>query len=207
MASRAGRNRVHSHRRRGITASETVVVAVGVGVLLVVVALGMEGIRTDLKREQAVMLMATLDRALLAYGQSTGSWPMSDDPAAAGLPAGQVAAGGTRIEADPALVERMLQQMAGVAASRKVLDSLPEVLRVSPELAADSSGPLWGSVQDPWGRRLHCFTASSPLATHRKAVAANRNRPIFISAGPDGRFGFHDVTAASDNIRSDEIAR
>ncbi|HOQ87252.1 MAG TPA: hypothetical protein PLQ89_16180, partial [Phycisphaerae bacterium] len=109
-------------------------------------------------------------------------------------------------EADPAAVDRMLALMAGVPAARARLETLPAVLRVAPAESARSAG-AWGSIRDPWGRPLHCLTASSPLAVHRKAVAANQGRPIFISAGPDGRFGFQDVSAASDNIRSDEIGQ
>jgi hypothetical protein len=111
-----------------------------------------------------------------------------------------------RYEADPAAVDRTLVSLAQVPGARAHLEKLPPVLRVKPNGSADSAG-AWGSIRDPWGRPLHCFTASSPLAVHRKSVAANQGRPIFISAGPDGRFGFNDVSAASDNIRSDEIGR
>ena len=32
------------------------------------------------------------------------------------------------------------------------------------------------------------------------AVAANGGRPMFVSAGPDGRFGHRDPASAADNI-------
>lgn len=170
------------------------------GVLLVVFGLGMEGIRTELKRDQAVELMRTLDRALLAYYQKTGSWPVE-----VGSPDDQaIRADLSHLEADSAGADRTLELMAGLPASRAVLEALPEVLRVRPEHGVLYTSP-WGTIQDPWGRRLHCLTSTSPLPAHRKAVAANQNRPVFISPGPDGRFGFSDVAAASDNIRSDEV--
>ncbi|HOA72743.1 MAG TPA: hypothetical protein PL151_11195 [Phycisphaerae bacterium] len=196
-------------RRRGITLSETLVTAAALAVVLAALGLGTEGIRNDLKRQQAVAMMEILDQALVAYHAQTGAWPVDADSGARPAAAADEDADSPspeRYEADPAAVDRMLALMAGVPAARARLETLPAVLRVAPAESARSAG-AWGSIRDPWGRPLHCLTASSPLAVHRKAVAANQGRPIFISAGPDGRFGFQDVSAASDNIRSDEIGQ
>jgi hypothetical protein len=199
----AGRAKTQNRYRRGVTLSETLVTAATIAVILIVIGLGLEGIRTELKRDQAVELMRTLDQALLAYQQATRHWPVD-----VGMPAETlvVRADSTELQPDPAGTDRVIEAMAGVTASRTVLESLPAALRMQPPQGVVSTPADWGSVQDPWGRRLHCLTSASPLPAHRKAVAANRNRPIFISAGPDGRFGFADVAAASDNIRSDEIS-
>ncbi len=204
-----------------MTFSETLVTGATVGVLLVVAARGMDGIRTELKRRQTVELLDTLDRALAAYHQATGQWPTDDLPTPArqdaAEPAPPVSLGGrsTLFSEPPASdpraengsTDRILAAVIGVPAARTVLETLPEVLRTSASGGAGlaTAPAAWGSVRDSWGRSLACLTAANPSAIHRKAVAANQNRPIFVSAGPDGRFGLQDVSAASDNLRSDEL--
>ncbi|MBI4580862.1 MAG: hypothetical protein HY718_14230 [Planctomycetes bacterium] len=213
--------------RRAVTLSETLVAGALVGLLVVVVAIGMDAMRTELKRRQAIALLAALDEALTAYHQATAQWPPDHAlPPTPGRP-------GPAIDPDDdGSGDRIIVVLAAVAESRAVLQRVPNILRLPGEGGGSSTeagrdarppnlrvpgegggsatrpgGANWGTVVDPWGRRLRCLTATSPSATHRKAVAANRNRPIFISAGPDGRFGFTDVSAASDNLRSDEPSR
>lgn len=187
---------------RGVTLSETLVVVSAVAVLLTLLSLGMGGIRTELKREQAIALMRTLDSALGAYHEALGEWPADLNPNPSALEYGARPA--SRKD-DDASGQRVIDLMAHTPASRVVLETLPDILREKTDRATPSAGEWNTSVRDPWGNPLRCLTSRSPLIPHRMAVAANRNRPIFISAGPDGRFGFSDVSAASDNIRSDEI--
>jgi hypothetical protein len=47
---------------------------------------------------------------------------------------------------------------------------------------------------------LKCATSASPQESERQLVAANGGRPVFISAGPDRRFGETDPSAAADDI-------
>ena len=95
--------------------------------------------------------------------------------------------------------------LAAEPASRAILDKTRPVLRVIPvaDIADGVSELPWGTVQDAWGRPLRCLTAASKSPLDREAVAVNGGRPIFISAGPDGRFGTRDIAAAADNLRSD----
>lgn len=183
--------------RRAVTLSETLVALAAVGLAILVLALGTDGVRTELKRKQCAELAQSLHRALLAYHQSTGGWPAgSQRPAESSadpLTAGGVESG-----------TRVLGELARLGVSRTVLAALPEALRADAGGAAGEPELKWASVVDPWGNPLICLTSTSPLAAQRKAVAANRGCPIFISAGPDGRFGLNDPSAASDNIRSDE---
>ncbi len=193
-----------AHNRRGVTLSETLVTAAVVGVLLVLVGLGVDGIRNELKRKQTVALLDTLDRAIVAYHQSAGNWPaeasesvsLQREPADADDPD------------ENASGDRIVAILAEVPAAHTILQTIPEVLRVPADQSEQpTTRPALGLIRDPWGHRLCCLTAFSPSPSQRKAVAANGNRPVFISAGPDGRLGFLNVSAASDNLRSDELQK
>jgi len=190
------------HSRRAVTLSETLVAGIVVGVVLVVISLGMDGIRTELKRHQAVAMLEVLDRALLAYHQKTGHWPADPGPAAGALHPRERSAAASGLDASG---DRVIALLDEVRESKVIIRELPEILRVSPgaEEGPETAGPTL--VRDPWGRALACLTSASPSPGHRKAVAANQERPVFVSAGADGRFGFTEVSAASDNIRSDEL--
>ncbi len=189
-----------------MTLSEIVITAAICAMVLFVMTLGMDGIRTELKRRQTLDLLDTLDRALVAYHGATGSWPV--DLAQANEPPASAdqSLSSAMYEAS---CRRVIAILAGVPASRTVLQTIPPVLRVQTTGSQPTTSPDadWGNLQDSWGHPLNCLTALSPLAVHRKAVAANENRPIFVSAGPDGHFGFIDAAAASDNLRSDEPSR
>jgi type II secretory pathway pseudopilin PulG len=190
----------HAFARRGITLSETLVVAIATGVLITLVMLGMDGIRTELKRQQTMALLETLDQALLAYYQGTGSWPADPGPFARSYP-------DVLRQPDPdsdGSGDRVINLLAAVPACRVVLATIPEILRPAPEGETREIRSGSVTVVDAWGRSLSCLTAASSSPMHRKAVAANENRPVFISPGPDGRLGFTDVATASDNVRSDE---
>lgn len=189
-------------RRRGITFTETLITAALLGLVLVVVALGIHTVQGDLKRQQVWDLLATLDNSLTAYHEATGTWPFAsarrpDDPDANRLP----------INDDPAEISRrVIAALADVPASREILDTIPEILRVPPEREEAVAGQ-WGTVRDAWGRPLHCLTARSRAPLDWQAVAANRGKPIFISAGLDGRFDSRDSVAEADNLRSDQMPR
>jgi len=181
--------------QRAMTLAETLVAAAVIGVVLAVIALGVATVRSDLKHGQAEQLLATLDEALSAYHQATGSWPV--DPGA------EDEERESAEQEDSA--DRVIAALAAEPASRAILDRTRPVLRVKPitDMSAATSESSWGTVQDAWGRRLRCLTAASESPIDREAVAVNGGRPIFVSAGPDGQFGTHDIAAAADNLRSD----
>lgn len=203
--------------RRAMTLIEVLIAAILCGMVLFVLMLGMDGIRSELKRRHTLGLLGTLDRALMAYHRATGIWPV--DP---GLPVPAKARthAASPIADDIETGHRMVMVLAGEPASRSVLETIPPVLRVEAGPAdrgdttggnsfrappTPSPGSDWGRVQDSWGRPLRCLTSASPSSGDRKAVAANENRPIFISAGPNGDFGIDDPAAKADNLRSDEL--
>jgi len=201
--------------RVAMTLPETLVAGAIVGLVLIAVALGVATVRTDLKRLQVQELLAVLDEALCAYQAATGQWPAGSPAAAHGeSPDGEKAPVPPRITAGPqaadsggASADQVVAALAAVPASRTVVERIPAVLRVPPqgEVASPNKAD-WGTVQDAWGRRLECLTATSRSAIARQAVAANHDKPIFISAGVDGRFG-RDTYDDADNLRSDELPR
>ena len=178
-----------------MTLVETLIAAAVIGVVLAVVTLGMATVRSDLKHNQVGQLLAILDDALSAYHQATGKWPTEP---------GAENEGRASAEHDGS-ADRVIAVLAAEPASRAILDKTRPVLRVIPvaDIADGASELPWGTVQDAWGRPLRCLTAASKSPLDREAVAVNGGRPIFISAGPDGRFGTRDIAAAADNLRSD----
>ena len=181
--------------RRAPTLTETLILAVVIGLGLLAIALGIDTVRQDLKRRQAERVLATLDRALVAYHHAAGRWP-TDSP-------GEAQRGASSDEGDGS-GDRVVAALAGVPESRHVLEGIPPAFLVA--VPVDGPAPAsrpWGMVQDAWGQPLRCLTAGSSSPADQEAVAANGGKPIFISAGPDECFGFHDVPAAADNIRSD----
>jgi len=179
--------------RRAPTLTETLVLAVVIGLGLLAIALGIDAVRQDIKRRQTADLLATLDRALEAYHRAVGCWPV--DPAHSQQQAPSAENDGSG--------DRLIAVMAGVPEARRLFDRIPPGFRVQlPAPAAPASQP-WGTVQDAWGQRLGSMTAGSPSPADQEAVAANGGKPVFTSAGPDERFGQEDVPAAADNLRSD----
>lgn len=247
------------HARGGFTLSETLVTAVVAALVIGVLALAMDGLRNELKRQQADELLRTLERAMAAYHEATRAWPTDSGATGRGVP--EVVDSGDEPRPSPpgalgdplrlptpadaatdaateATAERSSEPQVGpgragdgsadrivallqqVVASRAVLEEVPAILWAKRDdgtasqpghggatLQPAAEGGAENHIQDPWGTTLVCITATSPSATHRKAVAANGGRPIFIIAGPDRQFGFADVAAASDNLRSDELGR
>lgn len=161
--------------------------------------LGTAQVREELKREQTWSLLAMLDEALDVYHAHAGRWPVEApttppdvDRSADALQAG--ARGTAFVAVDLEAARDVLEALAAEPASRRVLDRVPPVLT-----AHRPNESAWG-VHDGWGRPLACLTPRSPNAAHRLAVEANGGKPIFLSAGPDGRFGHGDPTAAADNL-------
>ncbi len=202
-----------------MTAPEVLIVGAVLAIVLLLAALAVANIRDELKRFQATELLVTLDRALAAYREQAGAWPDLPSAATAAavrpLPTGDAPAHGDASSAGPmerdaviydGSADAIIAALAAKPASHQILDEITPPLRMQ----RDASGqeiPGWGTVQDPWGHRLRCLTASSPSAVERQAVAANGDRPIFISAGPNGRFHTAAGTEVADDLRSDELPR
>ncbi len=187
--------------RRAMTLPETLIAALVLGLVLFVAALAIEGVRGELKRRQAMGLLASLDEALTAYRAATDSWPVLTPGS---VPVQPISPAPPVDDRQDMSGDQVIAQLAGVPESRRVLEAVPEVLRVASD---DEASAALGTIQDPWGNRLRCLTAAGPLPVDIKAVAANGGRPIFVSAGPDRRFGLMDIAHASDNVRSDELPR
>jgi type II secretory pathway pseudopilin PulG len=209
--------------QNAMTLPETLIAATVVGLALIAVALGLSTMRTDLRRSRTVELLVMLDQALAMYQHETGQWPVIQTPSGGRESTRADLQNATDQRPDSDGVENLPSEreesgnsvialLAEASASREALQRVPEVMR-SP-VAADSrltpstlpSALSW-TVHDAWGRPLRCLTAASPTPLDREAVAANRGRPIFISAGEDGDFGLRDRSAAADNIRSDELRK
>lgn len=180
--------------QRGMTLTETFIVGFVVAGLVSVLGLVAAHIREELKNRRAAELMAILNEALVSYHKSTGAWPADQSPRK-----GQTA---SNIE-DDGSGDRIINILAELPESRTVLERIPPPMRIAPSTDADQGASAWGTVEDPWGRRLRCLTATNESVLDREAVAANGGCPIFISAGGDGDFGLNDLAASADNLRSD----
>lgn len=183
-----------TRQSRAMTLSETLIAAAGLGLLLVVAALGISRIRSDLKHQQVQELLSALDDALFAYHDATGEWPTE---AGAGQGDRSPWSGDAARDHGLRAAEKVIQALTTLPASRSVLERVPGVLRIGEQDAGDGR---WESVQDSWGHPLHCLTAASPSESDRQLVEANGGRPVFVSAGPDGRFGTDDPAARADNV-------
>jgi hypothetical protein len=182
-----------------------------VAIGLVVVALGMSWIRGELKRHQTWVLLERLDEALDAYHATVGHWPGDDgvtetrpaEPPVSteGQPPWVTTAGDSHGVGLDAVSDEVVAALAGVADSYHVLQQIPTALWAErDDASSDIEEPAMPALRDAWGRRLSCVTAASPLPHHRQLLAANGGKPIFISAGPDGRPGHDDPADAADNL-------
>jgi len=187
--------------RSAVTLPETLIVAAVLALLLIVVALGLAKVRSDLKHGQAWELLANLDKALDAYHQDTGIWPACEP-----TPAGPAEAKTHRKPTIYNATDCVIAALATEPASQKMVQKIPDVLLV-PGNNTTTRPADFGTVRDAWGRKLRCITAQSPTDSERRAVAANSGKPIFISPGADGKLGTNDIVAAADNLRSDELPR
>ena len=174
--------------RRGVTLSETLIVAVGLGLVLTVMALGVATVRVELETRQAWALLTTLDEALSAYHASTGGWPSGVEVTGDGA-GGRVGVGDGSESAG-----WVIRALDSVAASRAVL------ARIGPALRVSRPGRVGWTMRDAWGRDLRCLTRASPSLADRQAVAANAGKPIFISAGVDRTFGTQEVAGGGDDL-------
>lgn len=221
LRSQLDRSRPGWGTRWAMTLPEVLIAGTVLAIVLLLTALAVSSIRNELKRSQATELLATLDRSLAAWHGQTGTWPKLPSPATAaavrakpadGPPVPRespgVASGDGNGDADVSdgSADGIVAILAAMPASRQILDQITSPLRIQRD-ARGNEVPGWGTVQDPWGHRLRCLTASSPSAVERQAVAANGGRPIFISAGPNGRFHTATGTEAADDLRSDELPR
>ncbi len=194
--------KVSASARPGATLSETLLAGAAIGLLLLVAALGVEQVRTELRIRQTRQLLVLLRSALLAWQQSTGTWPEPAEPPPQPPP------GGPGMPPEEQAAGRMAALLWAHEASRGWMEAIPPLLRspADPRDRQDSRSSDPGFVlRDSWGTPLWCLTVGSAAQVHREAVAANRGCPIFISAGQDRDFGVVDRSAAADNLRSDEL--
>lgn len=186
-----------------MTLTEALVVGLVLTIALAIAALAIAGIRGDLKRRQAWELLATLDKALTAYYRQTGEWPANAATAASAPARWIVPPNRAGERGDPApsevMADRVIAILDSVPASQELLNRIPPVLQTH------QGGQR--RLQDPWGRRLRCLTLASPAAVDFQAVLANGNRPIFISAGENGRSAGATPAEVADDLRSDELPR
>lgn len=191
-----------------MTLTETLLAASALAMLMLIVAVGVDQVRTDLKRRQVEQTLVLLDRALHAYQHETGDWPEPGDPENGSAPAAGCLSPTERSAID------VLAALRSVDTSRAVVDEVPACLRrpnadptSSPNDDTDATAHEFAMLVDAWGHPLHCLTRHSPANVQRMAVAANGGCPIFISAGSDALFDSEDGSAAGDNIRSSEVIR
>lgn len=183
-----------------MTISETLIAAVAGGLLLLAVALGLSWIRAELKQRRTHELLLALDEALRAYHASAGAWPdrprSSTSAPAQGTP--------TALNAAQQCAAQLLAQLRTHDASRAVLDRVPGVLWLPADCESHEGMDAeqgHAILRDAWGTPLGCLTRTSAREMDRLAVAANGGCPVWLSAGPDGRFGREDPAAAADNIQ------
>jgi len=194
--------KVPAAARLGATLSETLLAGAAIGLLLLVAALGVEQVRTEFRIRQTRQLLVLLRSALLAYQQSTGTWPEPAEPPPQPPP------GGPTMPPEERDAVRMAALLWAHEASRERMEGIPPLLRTAadPRDRRDSRSSDPGVVlRDSWGTPLWCLTAGSPAQVQREAVAANGGCPIFISAGQDRDFGVVERSAGADNLRSDEL--
>jgi type II secretory pathway pseudopilin PulG len=77
-------------------------------------------------------------------------------------------------------------------------DKTRPILRALPPSLWQGGGKR--NLVDPWGTPLQYYSEASGSPW----VRANNNRPVFVSAGSDGKFGDEDAAALGDNLRSDD---
>jgi hypothetical protein len=186
-----------------VTLTETLIVGAGVAFLLIVTALGVAKVRSDLKHQQVRELLVLLDEALSAYHKASGQWPVCrpDDQEPGTTDSGFETAGCVLValSAEPksgAIVEEIKETGLFCAARDKPQSNLP--------VAWEKGFP---TLIDAWGSPVRCLTADSRSHIDREAVAGNGGKPVFISAGADGSFGIKKIIAAADNLRSDELPK
>ena len=159
-----------------ITLVETLVVGIVLAVGLWLLSGLYDRYLDQARSRQGAAVIRSLDLALGAYYQTCAAWPPGEYDGSAGT---------------------ALAALAGVPASAEHLEALPVRL-----LYAADDGRI--ACRDPWGRRLHYLTALIADTDGKRRVEHNGGRPIFESAGPDGRFGQSTNPATADDIRSDE---
>ncbi len=188
-----------STTRTAITLSETLIATVVIGLLLLVTAMGIDSVRTELRRQQVWSLLALLDQSLDAYHDATGRWPATQQPPTPSTT--------QQVEPSPdhytTTCRQIITALSAMEQSRRLLQDIPAILRE--QSPGDDQAPPF--IRDAWGTRLRCLAIDAPSRTDRQAVAARGNKPIFVSAGTDRQFGLADGVGEADNLRSDELPR
>ena len=173
--------------RPGLTSVETLLFAAALGFVGLLLALGTSSIRDELKRKQTHDMLLVLDRALALYHDTTDQWPEA-------APAEPVASTAHR---NPS--RDVLAALLTVPASSQVLNEIPAILWANAGMAS-SANATQVVLQDAWGREVRCLTLASASESDRQLVEANGRCPVFLSAGPDGRFGDKNASDAADDI-------
>jgi len=84
----------------------------------------------------------------------------------------------------------------------RALSDLPQTAPLIRHWPAPAGWPAELQPVDPWGGRYRYITRQNDRSGR---VLDNGNWPVFVSAGPDGRYGDKDLTAEADNRSTDEI--
>ena len=161
--------------RRAMTLVEALLAGLGLGVVLWVLSGLYDRGLTTARVRQARELLGTLSEALDAYHDAAGAY-------VPGWPSGSC--------------EAVFPAMLGVPASAEVLATLDVRL-----LHLHNGRP---KCLDPWGRPVRYVTSRMADPDLRSRVTRHHGRPIFESAGPDGRFGRGSDAASADDLATDE---
>ena len=158
-----------------VTLIETVVAGLVLALALWMLAGLYERGLDSARTRQAGELLRTLNEALAAYHDAAGAY-------LPGQPNGSA--------------EQVLNALLEVPASAEVLGKLEVRLVHLRDGRVD--------CLDPWGKPPRYVTLQIGEMDLRRRVARNQGKPIFESAGADGRFGHAGDAAAADDVRTDE---
>ncbi len=166
---------------RGFTLVELMIVLFILGVLVTLVVSVGRYVLNESSKQKTAAALKLLNSALLEYHEQKGAYPDDTDPNGK-TPSfdgdDEKALRNAAIYSSKGMVHELME----VKASKAFLDDLP----------ADMINRAEGYVKDGWDRPM-AYLPDGGMA----------NRPVVISAGPDGEYG-RDLQSA-DNIRSDEI--
>lgn len=127
------------------------------------------------RTRQSRQMLKTLDAALDAYHEATGTYPLGTLHGAA---------------------DQAIAALLGHPDSGRHLQSLDLAL-----LHMRDGRPR---CIDPWGKRLRFISQQIAQPDLRRRFQANAHKPIFESSGPDQTFGLPNQPPTADDIRTDD---